>query len=202
MPDLAGQAGGGDLPSRRGRADQPEPALGGAAAAAVRPRRGPPLRQHYHHMLRKKKIRRLLTCVSRSHAPAWAPPLVDALRRVPMGVRRSHTPPEAKAIVTDWRPVKPRERDAERRLKVRSHAERGNEKRRSLGMRTRGNNLPLLASHLWRGKRTRDAHRAHRSVHPPVSLRSPSTPPLSLSRKADFRVSGAGRCSRAHFDVL
>ena len=44
LPDLAGEAGGGDLPPRRRRADQAEPPLRGAAAAAVRPRRGPPLR--------------------------------------------------------------------------------------------------------------------------------------------------------------
>ena len=44
VPDLAGQAGGRNLPAGRGRIDQAEPALRGAAAAAIRPRRSPPLR--------------------------------------------------------------------------------------------------------------------------------------------------------------
>ena len=44
VPDLAGQARGGDLPPRRGRAAAAEPPRRGAAAAAIRPRRGPPLR--------------------------------------------------------------------------------------------------------------------------------------------------------------
>jgi len=43
-PDLAGQARGGDLPPRRGRADPPAAQRRGPAAAAVRPRRGAPLR--------------------------------------------------------------------------------------------------------------------------------------------------------------
>ena len=42
--DLAGQARGRDLSSRRAGAVAAEPALGGAAAVAVRARRGPPLR--------------------------------------------------------------------------------------------------------------------------------------------------------------